>query len=33
MLSWPGHDEFTKHIPTGATGGTDTADATRGGTL
>ncbi|MZD08425.1 NUDIX hydrolase [Streptomyces sp. SID5785] len=21
VLSWPGHDEFTKHIPTGSTGG------------
>ncbi|MDT0546575.1 NUDIX hydrolase [Streptomyces lonegramiae] len=21
VLSWPGHDEFTKHIPTGPTGG------------
>jgi 8-oxo-dGTP pyrophosphatase MutT (NUDIX family) len=21
VLSWPGHDEFTKHIPTAATGG------------
>ncbi|MFJ9020837.1 NUDIX hydrolase [Streptomyces sp. NPDC102259] len=34
VLSWPGHDEFTKHIPietTGVTGATGAADAAGGG--
>ncbi|MGW3462224.1 hypothetical protein ACWDE9_22645, partial [Streptomyces olivaceoviridis] len=31
VLSWPGHDEFTKHVPTAPTPAETTAETTGGG--